>query len=100
MKTPFLCAAFALCLAGCTATSDPSMRPFDAGPGIQPIPGSITYGGQPRTKLTKSPIGSSFSHEFDNAFGYRVIERYVIQPDRSLLLVSRRIVRVPFSRDD
>lgn len=100
MNKPILFVAVALLLAGCTAPSDPGMRRFDIGPGIQPIPGSITYGGQPRTKLTKSPIGSSFSHEFDNQFGYRVIERYVIQPDRSLLLVSRRIVRIPFSRDD
>ncbi|AVA25843.1 hypothetical protein [Rhizobium sp. NXC24] len=29
---------------------------------LQPIPGSITYGGQPRMKLTKSPIGSQVPH--------------------------------------
>ncbi|MEB2842872.1 hypothetical protein GAO09_27975 [Rhizobiales bacterium RZME27] len=100
MNKPILSAAFAILLASCTATPDPSMRRFDAGPGLQPIPGSITYGGQPRTKLTKSPIGSSLTHEFENQFGYRVIERYVIQPDRSLLLVSRRVIRRPFGYDD
>ncbi len=44
--------------AGCTAAGDIS------GPGLAPIPGSITYNGQPRTKLTKSPIGSAFPHTF------------------------------------
>lgn len=34
-----------LALTGCTT----------AAPDVEPIPGSITYGGQPRTKLTKSP---------------------------------------------
>ncbi|NEI26273.1 hypothetical protein ELI54_01080 [Rhizobium ruizarguesonis] len=29
------------------------------GPGLEPIPGSITYSGQPRTKLTKLPGGSA-----------------------------------------
>jgi hypothetical protein len=100
VKKPLLSAAFAILLCGCTASPDPSMTPFDIGPGIQPIPGSITYGGQPRTRLTKSPVGSSFTHEFDNQFGYRVIERYRIEPDRSLSLISRRVVRIPFSRDD
>lgn len=33
-----------LALTGCTTAPD-----------VEPIPGSITYGGQPRTKLTKSP---------------------------------------------
>ncbi|MGE7367869.1 hypothetical protein ACQKKX_02210 [Neorhizobium sp. NPDC001467] len=100
MKKRSLSIVFVLGLSACSSTSDPAMRPFDAGPGIQPIPGSITYGGQPRTRLTKSPIGSTLTHEFDNAFGYRVIERYVLQPDRSLRLVSRRVVRIPFSRGD
>lgn len=100
MNKTILCAAFALTLTGCTATPNSGMQPFEIGPGIQPIPGSITYGGQPRTRLTKSPIGSSLTHEFENEFGYRVIERYILQPDRSLLLVSRRVVRIPLSRDD
>ena len=29
--------------------------------GLAPVPGSITYSGQPRTKLTKAPVGSTFS---------------------------------------
>lgn len=56
-----------------------------------PIPGSITYNGQPRTKLTKAPAGSSFEHRFVDSAGRRVWETYIIQPDRSLLLVRRRI---------
>lgn len=73
----------ALALTACTIAD---------GPGIEPIPGSITYGGhQPRTKLTKSPIGSTFDHRFYDDRGRQVIETYRIQPDRSLLLIRRRI---------
>ncbi len=71
----------ALLAAGCTAVD---------GPGLQPIPGSITYKGQPRTKLTKSPVGSIVPHQFFDEWGRPVQETYVIQPDRSLKLVSRR----------
>jgi len=73
----------ALALAACTAVD---------GPGIEPIPGSITYGGhQPRTKLTKAPIGSTFEHQFYDGPGRQVFETYRIQPDRSLLLIHRRV---------
>lgn len=69
-----LCAALAL--AGCTTTE------------LEPIPGSITYNGQPRTKLTKAPIGSTFSHDFYQ--GSKVVEEtYQIQPDRSIKIVRR-----------
>ena len=71
----------ALILGSCTT----------GGAGIEPIPGSITYGGQPRTKLTKAPVGSTFEHIFQDSFGRRVVETYRIQPDRSLLLVHRRV---------
>lgn len=65
-----------LLLAGCASTE------------IAPIPGSITYNGQPQTKLTRSPIGSTFSHDFYD--GTRVVEEtYQIQPDRSLKIVRR-----------
>ncbi len=66
----------ALLLAGCT-TAD-----------VEPIPGSITYTGQPRTKLTKSPVGSTFTHEF-YAEGQQAIETYRIEPDRTLKLIRR-----------
>nr|WP_034850758.1 hypothetical protein [Sinorhizobium sojae] len=69
------------------------------GYGLEPIPGSITYGGQPRTKLTKSPIGSIVPHQFIDRFGRRVYETYVIEPDRSLRLVSRRYRDLPFFDD-
>ncbi|WP_075292737.1 hypothetical protein [Pararhizobium arenae] len=62
----------------------------DGGPGLEPIPGSITYSGQPRTKLTKSPIGSTFTHYFYGPFGERIEEIYRIEPDRSLKIVSRQ----------
>ncbi|ODR91114.1 hypothetical protein A8M32_09825 [Sinorhizobium alkalisoli] len=58
--------------------------------GLEPIPGSITYGGQPRTKLKKAPVGSIVPHQFNDRFGRRVYETYVIEPDRSLRLVDRR----------
>jgi hypothetical protein len=55
---------------------------------LEPIPGSITYGGQPRTKLKKAPVGSPVVHRFESG-GNEYEERYIIQPDRSLRLVSR-----------
>lgn len=63
---------------------------FLAGPAfaLEPIPGSITYGGQPRTKLMKSPIGSSFTHVFREGH-WEYQERYILDADRSLRLVSR-----------
>ncbi|WP_310421265.1 hypothetical protein [Mycoplana sp. BE70] len=80
-----LCIA-ALVLVGCSESV--------GGNYPEPIPGSITYGGQPRTKLTKAPVGSWFRHRFIDQFGRDVVETYVIQPDRSLLLVSRLIVPI------
>lgn len=55
---------------------------------IEPIPGSITYNGQPATRLQKAPIGSQLTHEFYSGTG-RYSETYIIQSDRSLKLVSR-----------
>jgi hypothetical protein len=55
---------------------------------LEPIPGSLTYGGGPRTKLLKSPIGSSLSHMFYMG-GQLYVESYILLPDRSLKLVSR-----------
>lgn len=55
---------------------------------LEPIPGSITYGGGPHSKLQKSPIGSTLVHRFRND-GNEYEERYVLQPDRSLKLISR-----------
>ncbi|MGF9692698.1 hypothetical protein AAIH46_07770 [Rhizobium sp. 0TCS1.26] len=61
---------------------------------IEPIPGSITYNGQPRAKLTKAPVGSTVYNDFYDG-GQRYHETYVIQPDRSLKLVSRQIISFP-----
>ena len=52
---------------------------------VEPIKGSITFQGQPRTKLLKSPIGSTFTHRFGNHE-----ETYRIREDRSLEILSRR----------
>lgn len=62
---------------------------------LEPIPGSITYGGQPHGKLTRSPIGSVLPHEFYNQFGNWVQETYIVQPDRTLKLVRREIGQYP-----
>lgn len=70
-----------LAIAGCTTAAP-----------VEPIPGSITYGGQPRTKLTKSPIGSTLKHEFVMGDGRLAVETYRLQPDRSLLLENREII--------
>ncbi|MDI7864182.1 hypothetical protein MRS76_19760 [Rhizobiaceae bacterium n13] len=56
---------------------------------LEPIPGSITFQGQPKTKLQKSPVGSIFSHSF-YAYGARYEETYRLREDRSLELVHRR----------
>ncbi len=71
----------ALSLAACTAQTG----------SLEPIPGSITYGGQPRTKLTKAPVGSTLSHTFYDTMGRQVDETYIIQPDRSLRLIRRHV---------
>lgn len=55
---------------------------------LEPIPGSITYGGGPHAKLQSSPIGSTLIHRFDSE-GHEYEERYVLQSDRSLKLISR-----------
>ena len=71
-----------LALASCTS----------AGVGVEPIPGSITYGGQPRAKLTKAPAGSTMSHSFRTGDGRIALETYRIEPDRSLTLLRREII--------
>lgn len=86
MKKAIVMIACALALAACTTGT----TPYAVSDGIAPIPGSITYGGQPRTKLTKSPIGSVFEHRFTDSLGRGVFEIYRIEPDRSLTIVSRR----------
>jgi hypothetical protein len=85
MKKLFILAV-SLLLASCT-TSQQS---------LEPIPGSITYSGQPRTKLMKSPIGSTFDHRFLGSNGTRWIETYRIQPDRTVEIISRRREAIKF----
>lgn len=78
----------ALALSGCETSA--------SSPGLRPIPGSITYGGQPRHKLTKAPVGSTFPHDFYDEDGVRTEETYMIQSDRSLKLVDRHYLESPF----
>ena len=88
MRRIILLAVVGLITCSCNQTSTFS---------LQPIPGSITYGGQPTMKLTKSPIGSQVPHYFTDQWGEDVFETYIIQPDRSLRLVDRRIIQEHFS---
>ena len=85
MKPVIIATICAIVLSGCTTAS-----------ALEPIPGSITYGGQPRQKLTKSPVGSTFPHTFFDETGRRTEETYMIQPDRSLKLVERHYIEPPF----
>ncbi len=53
-------------------------------PEIQPLPGSLTYGGT----VVHSPYkpGTVIKNTFLGKFGYRINERYVVQPDGTLKL--------------
>lgn len=81
---PIMLVAFAL--SACSATT------------VEPIPGSITYGGQPQSRLTKAPVGSTFTHRLIDQNGRRAEETYIILPDRSLKLISRRTIEFDLSR--
>jgi hypothetical protein len=86
MKAGISIAIMAILLVACEQTAG----------SLEPIPGSITYGGQPRTKLTKAPIGSQVPHRFTDQWGDDGYETYIIQPARSLKLTDRRIVEQSF----
>jgi hypothetical protein len=54
---------------------------------IEPVPGSITYGGH-IAQLQKAPVGSTVFHTF-HAGGADFRETYRVLPDQTLELVSR-----------
>ena len=81
---PALSLGLILGLSGCTSAGE-----------LEPVPGSITYGGQPATRLTKAPVGSTVTHRFRDQFNQEWGERYVIQPDRSRAHVSPNRVEYP-----
>jgi len=58
---------------------------------VEAVPGSITYGGAPKSRVQKAPIGSAV-HNYVDYRGLRREETYIVQPDRSLKLVRREIV--------
>ncbi|MFP5075821.1 hypothetical protein ACLE20_00785 [Rhizobium sp. YIM 134829] len=97
MRQTLLCLSLLLPLAACTSASTGTGEGFNPAP----IPGSITYQGQPRTKLTKAPVGSTFTHRFRGGrYGEEYEEIYRIAPDRSLELLSRRRTRPFFEWND
>lgn len=55
---------------------------------LEPIPGSLIYPTQPKTKLKKAPIGSLMTHQFQSD-GYTYSETYRIGPNREFQLLSR-----------
>ncbi|MFN7010093.1 MAG: hypothetical protein ACK4PN_08675 [Allorhizobium sp.] len=55
---------------------------------LEPIPGSITYGGR-QAQLEKAPAGSNFFHTFYGPNGNEVREIYQVNADRTVSLVSR-----------
>jgi len=63
-------------------------------PNLEPMPGSITYGGHV-ARLNKAPVGGTVSHDFEDEFGRWVQEAYVVQPDRTLALTQRQIGQKP-----
>lgn len=56
---------------------------------LDPIPGSLIYPTQPKTKLKKAPVGSLLTHEFQRD-GFSYSETYRVGPDRELRLLDRR----------
>ncbi len=56
---------------------------------IEPIPGSITYGGA-QSRLEQAPAGSNFFHTF-YANGSEVHEIYQVNANRTVSLVSRSV---------
>jgi hypothetical protein len=85
MKSVIIFAALSVMLSACSQTDGE----------LKPIPGSITYHGQPSQKLTQSPIGARIRHHFTDDLGQDVYETYVLQPDRSLRLVDRQTMTRP-----
>jgi hypothetical protein len=71
-------ATVAVALAACTT----SMAE------IPPLPGSLTYGG----RVIHSPYrpGTVIKNTFLGKFGYRINERYVVQPDGTLKLTYQK----------
>jgi hypothetical protein len=71
-------AAVALGLVACTTSTAE----------VQPLPGSLTYGG----KVVHSPYkpGTVINNTFLGKFGYRINERYVVQPDGTLRLTYQK----------
>ena len=57
---------------------------------LEPIPGSITYGGH-QAQLEKAPAGSNFFHTFYGPNGQEVREIYQVNADRTVTLVSRSV---------
>ncbi|MBB3595982.1 hypothetical protein FHX08_006402 [Rhizobium sp. BK529] len=55
-----------------------------ARPGPTPLPGSLTYGG--KVVHSRYKPGTIVKNTFLGQFGYRVFERYVVQPDGTLRL--------------
>lgn len=78
MKKVLLATVLAAYLSACTGL-----------PEVAPIPGSLTYNGQPPAKDVKGSVGSTLHHKLKDEYGKPAEEFYIIQPDRTLRLVRR-----------
>ncbi|WP_274424279.1 hypothetical protein [Chelativorans sp. YIM 93263] len=58
---------------------------------LEPIPGSITYGGPSEVQLEKTPVGSVTFHNVHHR-GNHYREVYVVGPDQRFELVSRTLL--------
>ncbi|WP_275790453.1 hypothetical protein [Pararhizobium gei] len=81
MKNALMIATAAMVLSACTSL-----------PELAPIPGSITYGGQPKTALVKAPVGSTVKHRLNDQYGNPSEETYVVEAGGTLRLVRRELV--------
>ncbi|MGV1872515.1 hypothetical protein [Agrobacterium rosae] len=72
----------AMALSGCTTVAGP----------VEPIPGSLTYGDRHAAKLTRSPPGSTFVHEFRTQEGRLVQETYTLDQEKRPQLLRREII--------
>jgi len=71
--------AIIISLAGCAAQQTTSSLAA-----MRPLPGSLTYRG--KVVHSRYEPGTVVKNSFRGEFGYRVFERYVVQPDGTLKL--------------
>lgn len=59
---------------------------------LEPIQGSVTYNGH-ESYLPKSPVGSSFQHQFTGPDGQQYRETYRVNTVHGVDLVGREVIK-------